>query len=300
MTTLSLFPARASIGQVTLPNGSALDVMMTPEFSRALSALFLRIGGDSGTPPANFGSLIQDLAVLNMFGDDTTRLTGVLSSIGELYAHLAVAPDWTAPIASIRFQLDDLSKAVAIMPDGLAAVMDIGSRLEDLIRAVAVIPDPAARLGEVAKELIRRPSVLAQTGVAVNLTGTLAATVLATVAVPANALGKNGLLRITTTWSITNSANDKTIAIRFGGTAISSSVVTTASTYQEQRVIQNRNATNSQVFQFGGAAFTGSPIGTMAKDTTAAQNIDIVGQLANVAETITLEAYSVELLPAFT
>lgn len=170
-----------------------------------------------------------------------------------------------------------------------------------LIREIAILGAfdgaGAARAAEVAKELIRRPSILAQSGTAISLTGSLINTIMTTVPVPANMMGRNGMLRITTTWSITNSANNKTIIIKFGGTAISSSIVTTASTYQEERIIQNRNAVNSQVFVFGGAGFTGAPIGTMAKDTTTIQSIDIVAQLSDIAETITLEAYTVELLP---
>lgn len=50
---LSLFPARAAIGKVQLPDGKTAEVIMTPEFSRALTSLYEVIGGDSGESAAD-------------------------------------------------------------------------------------------------------------------------------------------------------------------------------------------------------------------------------------------------------
>lgn len=371
MPAISLFPTRAAIGQAVMPDGTPLDVMMTPEFARALAAVYQRIGGDNGVDLADLTSLVAGIHVLDGFQDDgAARLAAILAdleSLRDLMAatsdpmpaisavladidvlrqqevmaanpmpaisallgdldtlrqQMTLAPDITALVSSIKSGMDDLVRMTAAdpnsvamvalissrlddlyshfmsTPDSGAAMAKLASQLEDLTRTVAMAPDGMARTAEIVKDLARRPYILAQVGTPTSVTGTLAATVLATVVVPANALGKNGMIRVKTIWSTTNSAYNKTSIIRFGGTDTSANVTTTTSTYKDEQTIQNRNATNSQVFIFGGAAYTGSPIGTMAKDTTVNQNIDIVGQLAVATETMTLEAYTVEVIPS--
>lgn len=156
----------------------------------------------------------------------------------------------------------------------------------------------APNVAELVKELARRPSTLAQAAEPAELRTKLDPVVLASVVIPAGAMGPNGMVRVTSTWSMTNSQKDKTVIIRFGGVDISSNSVTTATTYQEQRIIQNRNTPKAQVFVFGGNAYTGAPIGTLDRDTTQTQRIDIVGQLSDSQDTMTLEAYTVELIPS--
>jgi hypothetical protein len=123
-----------------------------------------------------------------------------------------------------------------------------------------------------------------------------------TVTIPANALGANGQVRVWTTWNHTNSANDKTLRVKFGGTnfhgVVSTTTVTTASLAQ----IQNRNATNSQT---AGTSITGGGLGsgatnpvTAAIDTTAAVTLLITGQKETGTETLTLERYLVEVIPS--
>lgn len=145
--------------------------------------------------------------------------------------------------------------------------------------------------------------VLAASAVAASNTGNTAETVLATVSIPAGALGPNGVLRVTSTWSHTNSANAKTPRIRLGGssgTVICAPVLTTTGSLAIQRTVHNRNAQNSQVMMGAAssntfATSTGAPL-TASIDTSAAQDLVFTGQLANAGETITLEAYLVELL----
>lgn len=145
---------------------------------------------------------------------------------------------------------------------------------------------------------------LARSAVQVPLTGTTVETALATVSVPANAMGANGILRITPLVSNNNSAGTKTTRVRFGGlagTIYQSSAATTTLSTRLQCQIHNRNATNSQVGAstaitgFGVAA--GAPV-TSALDTTAAQDIVISGQLSNGADNMALEAYLIEILKA--
>jgi len=141
-------------------------------------------------------------------------------------------------------------------------------------------------------------SVIAQSAVAVPHTGTTAETTLATITIPANAMGANGRIELDVIWSYTNSANTKTLRQKFGGTTILSTAVGASAVTRTSAVIANRNATNSQVAtpnfstSFGVSSAT---LTTMAIDTTAAVNIVLTAQLANSGETITLEAYSVKL-----
>jgi hypothetical protein len=145
--------------------------------------------------------------------------------------------------------------------------------------------------------------VLAQSAVAASLTGVTTDSALASIAIPAGAMGPNGRLRVTTLWSITNSANAKTLRVRLGGlagTAFQSIALTTSASFRAQCEIANRNNQASQVganasIGSGGWSATGAAIATAAIDTSAAATLVISGQLANGGETITLEGYLVEL-----
>lgn len=139
--------------------------------------------------------------------------------------------------------------------------------------------------------------------VAVPVTNTLTETALATIAIPAGAMGPNGILRITALYSYTNSANLKTMRFRLGGiggTAFVDTQNTTTVSQPFQRIIQNRASQASQVAfpSVTGNSFassTASPA-TGTINTALAQDLVITGQMAALAETITLESFLVELL----
>jgi hypothetical protein len=156
----------------------------------------------------------------------------------------------------------------------------------------------------VATRLIRPVEVLAASAVASSITGTTAETALSTIVVPAGAMGINGILRITTQWTVPNSANNKTLRVRFGGlvgTQIQSIVLTTATNIRMQCQIQNRGAANSQTAaanSLGGGGW-GSNAGTVivaTANTAAAVDLVLSAQLALASETVTLESYLVELI----
>jgi hypothetical protein len=133
------------------------------------------------------------------------------------------------------------------------------------------------------------------------VTGVTSETVLATITVPAGVMGPNGVLRITTQWSVTNSANAKTLRVRLGGasgTAFQSTGISTSATFRHQVEIHNRNSAQSQVGMSPSAAWGGSggAVVAGAVDMTSTQSIVLSGQLGNSGETITLESYLVELL----
>lgn len=130
--------------------------------------------------------------------------------------------------------------------------------------------------------------------------------ILATINIPAGAMGLNGILRVTHEWSYTNGANNKTPRVRFGGiggTAYASGTFTTTAAATGQFNICNRNAANSQfgrpaatsVFS-GWPGGTGNTVVTSAIDTAVATTLVFTGQKASAGDTLTLESYLVELI----
>lgn len=176
----------------------------------------------------------------------------------------------------------------------------------------------AATTGGGAAQNLSHPYIICQSGSNSGASTTSASeTNLGNCTIPANTIGAGGALRIRTLYSVTSSTNTKTVNIRLGtasctkGSACSSgtqylsfSINTTG--FQNARcttVIWNRAATNAQVGGAGTAGCNntigsggGAPV-TSAVDTTAASYINLDGN-TNGTETITLEAYTVEVLPA--
>lgn len=144
--------------------------------------------------------------------------------------------------------------------------------------------------------------MLAASAVSASHTGNTNETTLATVTIPAGAMGANGALRINSLWSYTNSGNTKTLRNRLDGISgtvfMSAAPTTTASAHDAGRIIQNRNSVSSQVCRASGAASgpAATAVITGAKDTSGALDLVFTAQLANSGETITLEAYSVEIM----
>lgn len=146
--------------------------------------------------------------------------------------------------------------------------------------------------------------ILGASAVAVSGAADVAENILATIIVPAGVMGLNGILRVETMWTFTNSANNKLLRWRLGGiggTAFMDLTATANATYSDVRIVRNRNAANSQVAWgassgVGGHAFSTGAVTTGAIDTSIAQTIVITGQKALAGETLTLESYLVELL----
>lgn len=144
--------------------------------------------------------------------------------------------------------------------------------------------------------------ILGSSAVAVSGAADTAENILATVTIPAGAMGLNGILRIYHNWTYTNSANNKTPRVRLGGiggTVYASDVFTTTATWNDFRVIQNRGAANSQVGSKSSSGIFASSTAaaiTSAIDTSAATTLVFTAQKATGAETMTLEQYMVELI----
>lgn len=142
-----------------------------------------------------------------------------------------------------------------------------------------------------------------------SVTGTVSETVLATVTIPAGAMGANGRLRITAMFSNNNSGNSKTFRVRWGasgagtsGTAFNSVANTTSLSWRTIGEVDNRNAANSQVLSIngagGGVGVGAGAFATTAIDTASASEIAFTAQLANTGDTANLDSYIVELFYA--
>lgn len=147
-------------------------------------------------------------------------------------------------------------------------------------------------------------TVLAQSFVPVSAPADTTEDTLATITVPANTLGANGALRITTFWTFTNGANNKTLRARFSGASGTQYLNVTFTTQLEfigTTVIGNANAMNSQGgysigTYSGGTHLQGGSRITSAVDTTASTTIVLTGQKATAGDTLTLEGYMVEVI----
>ena len=160
------------------------------------------------------------------------------------------------------------------------------------LRAVSSIGTSGGGIG------LKSAGVVAQSAVPASVTGTLSETTLATIPIPAGAMGVNGRLRITASYSYTNSANSKQLIVRFGGAVVRGSTRTTSAQDNFIDMLANRGVANSQFYALAfttGASAAGIQA-TSAIDTTQAQNLTLNGTLANIGETITLESYTVEIL----
>ncbi|CAN5209870.1 hypothetical protein BH10PSE7_BH10PSE7_03760 [soil metagenome] len=190
---------------------------------------------------------------------------------------------------------------VKVSPDGSswkdAIVLDRTSGLATLYG------DPTAALHAATKRYVDAGfRILAASAVAASHTGDTLETALATVTIPANAMGPNGIVQIWSLWTATNSAGAKTPRIRLGGTAgtvyAQPAALTTSPALRIFTEIQNRNNAASQVGAPAAVTGFGANAGalvTSSVNTAANADLVITGQLATSSDTITLEAYRIEI-----
>lgn len=164
-----------------------------------------------------------------------------------------------------------------------------GSEIVFVLQDASLVPVPVSALKSSS-------TILQRSGSASSVTGTTGQTTLATIPVPA--LGMNSVLRITTAWTFPNSGNSKTLGIQLGGQTLRNFIQAGSGAAQENwnDMVFNRGATNSQLavlaISSGGNV---SDQNALAVDTSVPTSMTITGQLALGTETLTLQAYCVEL-----
>lgn len=150
---------------------------------------------------------------------------------------------------------------------------------------------------------------VAKSGVVSSHTGSTDETVLATVPISAGLIGPNGMLWIRCLFSFTNNGNVKAPAIYLNasGGGIGGSKIYGSSGYASidlasiERVIWNRNNAAAQIVSFPVSSAQNwntiaAPAPTFTQNTAVATDVVFTGDLANGADTISLEAYEVRVL----
>jgi hypothetical protein len=134
---------------------------------------------------------------------------------------------------------------------------------------------------------------------AVVLTGTTSATTLATITIPASLIGTNGKVKFYPLWSNTNNANTKTLRVVLNGATTVYTGTSQNSVHNSGLLIlRNFNSESVQRMSSGMVAGLGSTTGSIAAptiDTTVPVTVTVTGQLANSADTMTLEGLFLEI-----
>ena len=134
---------------------------------------------------------------------------------------------------------------------------------------------------------------------AVVLTGTTSVTTLATITIPAGLIGTNGKVKFYPLWSNTNNANTKTLRVVLNGATTVYTATSLNSVHNSGLLIlRNFNSETTQRMSSGMVAGLGSSTGSVAAstiDTTVPVTVAVTGQLANSADTMTLEGLFVEI-----
>lgn len=150
----------------------------------------------------------------------------------------------------------------------------------------------------VTYDLVANPvNLLAAVNTNVSSTTTGADDVLGSFTIPAGTLGVNSILQIEPCWDYTSSANNKILKVIVGGTTVLSRTRTTSLRDAPLVVLANRNSLTSQINVYDGqtgyvaAAANGST--THAIDFSAAVTVQITGQRASGADTLTLSYFRI-------
>jgi len=137
--------------------------------------------------------------------------------------------------------------------------------------------------------------ILGRSGAPISLTGSTTETTLATINIPAGAIGPNGFVEVIPLFTMTGSTNAKTVRVRLNGSEIFSTVITSAATIALRPMtgFNNANSQSAQIAVGGVASGVGqaTAISRTTINTAAATTLTITGQIANAGETLTLESY---------
>jgi hypothetical protein len=202
--------------------------------------------------------------------------------------------------ANVGWDIDTLATFIAaLISDSAPAALDTLNEL------AAALGDDSNFAATITAALALKASIQSTwqvlgKGANVSHTGSTSETTLATISVPAGAMGPNGMVRVTAQASAAaNNANAKTLRLRFGSSAFQSVPLASTRTNRFSRLIANKGAANAQVSYPAGALSDGSvnvAPATMAIDTSAAFDITLTIQLADGSDTVVLDQYLVELI----
>ena len=133
----------------------------------------------------------------------------------------------------------------------------------------------------------------------VALTGTTSETTLLTVNIPAGLIGISGKVKLYPLYSMTLNANNKVLRVKLGGSQAFYTAVSNSSQSSALVIIRNigsESVQKSSTTVVPGLGNTGTALNTLAIDTSVATTITVTGQLANSADTMTLEGFFMEIV----
>ena len=131
------------------------------------------------------------------------------------------------------------------------------------------------------------PTILYNLGTPVVLTGTTAETTLLTITIPADLMGKIGRLNLLSFFALTNNANNKTLRAKIGANTLNVAGAASLAATGFNFWLLNLNSATAQRNNYSTS---------FAIDTTVSMDLIITGQLANAADSMTLNTLSLELI----
>jgi hypothetical protein len=141
--------------------------------------------------------------------------------------------------------------------------------------------------GNGTKWVRMHPTILYNLGTPIVLTGTTAETTLLTITIPAALMGLIGRLNMLSFFALTNNANNKTLRAKIGANSINTQGSASLSATGFNFWLLNLNSATAQ---------RNNTAASFAIDTTASMDLIITGQLANAADSMTLNTLSLELI----
>lgn len=130
-------------------------------------------------------------------------------------------------------------------------------------------------------------------------TGTLTVTPIIQKVIPGGLLGLNGCLKVEQKWSCTNNTNLKIAYLYYGGATQSGVGFTNTNSQGVRTSMQNRGVSNSQISNNGSVLGTSNGTSNWLISSTNSlidQTLTISASIANVADSMTLESYQIELV----
>jgi len=136
---------------------------------------------------------------------------------------------------------------------------------------------------------------------ATTVTGITTEATLASVTIPGGSVGPRGSIRVHLLCSVNNDASVKTLRVKLGNTTFASSSLASVATTSGWVHIYQRGVQNSQVCHpsiISSLTSSGAAVVIGAEDLSTDKLLTITGQLADGTDSMTLEAWSVEILQA--
>jgi len=153
--TLNLFPARVAIGTYTDAAGNSQAVLASPEFHRALTALFERVGGPNGMD-------IRSFEILAAFAPAPIAQESAEVDLQDVFSPspaVAASPDFGQPadmaarVAELEKRLAEAELKLEAAASMVAQVGEMTKRINDVAQSLEITPQPQ-ETAELAKTVM--------------------------------------------------------------------------------------------------------------------------------------------------